>query len=177
MMTGIERIHEIEMTAGDEAEIAALLALCFDSDFGGRSFYRTRHNLRLVLREGGAIVAHMALQYRAVRLGGRLITVAALAEVATHPGCRGRGLAAGLLQAAIAEARASQAAYFLLFGDAALYAAAGFAEVQNPMIYVEMDGAQTGDVKREAAEVLQVLAMGAQPWDGAAELDVMGALF
>jgi hypothetical protein len=71
-----EVIPEWALTPGDEAEIAGLLARCFDTDFGGRSFFQTRQHLRLVHREG-AILAHMAMQFRAMRLGERLITVAA----------------------------------------------------------------------------------------------------
>lgn len=173
----IDRVHETEMSAVDEAQIAGLLALCFDTDFGGRSFFRTRHHLRLVIRDGGAIVAHMALQYRAVRLGGRLVDVAALAEVATHPDQRGKGFAGQLLQAAIAEARGARAQHFLLFGTALLYAAAGFVPAHNPLVFVGMDGARTGAVTREAAEVLRVLDLGPQVWDPAAVLDVLGGLF
>lgn len=173
----IERIHETELGAADEAQIAALLALCFDTDFGGRSFFRTRHHLRLVIREAGAIVAHMAIQFRAVRLGGRLVDIAALADVATHPGYRGRGLAGRLLQAAIAEARGARAAHFLLFGTAGLYAAAGFAPARNPLVYVETDGARTGALRREGAEALRVLDLGPAPWEPGAELDLLGGLF
>lgn len=173
----IERIHETDLGAADEAQIVALLARCFDTDFGGRSFFRTRHHLRLVIRDGGAIVAHMAIQFRAVRLGGRLTDIAALAEVATHPDHRGRGLAGRLLQAAIAEGRAARAAHFLLFGTAGLYAAAGFAPAQNPLVFVEIDGAQTGALRREGAEVLRVLDLGPTPWEPEAELDLLGGLF
>ncbi len=173
----IDRIHETEMSAADEAQIADLLARCFDSDFDGRSFFHTRHHLRLVIRDGGKIVAHMAMQFRAVRLGGRLVDVAALAEVATHPDHRGRGLAQRLLQAAIASARDARAQHFLLFGTAGLYAAAGFAPAHNPLVYVEMDGARSGEVIREPAETLRVLDLGPQVWDPAAVLDIMGGLF
>ena len=173
----IERIHETELSATDEAQIVALLARCFDTDFGGRSFFRTRHHLRLVIRDGGAIVAHMAIQFRAVRLGGRLTDVAALAEVATHPDHRGRGLAGRLLQAAIDEARGARAAHFLLFGTAGLYAAAGFAAAHNPLVHVEIDGARTGALRRERAELLRVLDLGPAPWEPEAELDLLGGLF
>ncbi len=173
----IETIHEMELSAADEAQIAALVRLAFADSFGGRSFSRTRHHQRLVIREAGQIVAHVALQFRAVRLGGHLVNVAALAEVCTHPGHRGRGLAARLLQVAIDQARRSRAAHMLLFGTAGLYAAAGFVPADNPLVYVYLDGAQTGDVRREQSKVLQVLDLGATSWDQTAELDVVGGLF
>ena len=123
------------------------------------------------------IVAHVALQFRAMRLGGRLVTVAGLAEVATDPAHRGRGHAAALLQGAIARAQAARADYFLLFGDAGLYAAAGFRTVHNPMIFLNLDGAHSGAVMVQPAQSLMVLALGATPWDETAKLDLLGGLF
>ena len=174
---GTRAIAEMDLSAADEAQIVALLARAFDTDFGGRSYYKTRPHLRLLIRDGGVIVAHMALQFRAMRLGGRLVTVAGLAEVATDPAHRGKGHAAALLQTAIAKARAARADYFLLFGDAGLYVAAGFRTVPNPMIFLQLDGAVSGAVTREPAESLMVLPLGADPWDDTAELDLLGGLF
>ena len=177
-MVKIETIPEWALVPGDEAAIAGLLARCFDTDFGGRSYFRTRHHLRLVSRDQqGAIIAHMALQFRAVRLGGRLIHIAALGDVATDPGQRGKGLAGALLQAAIAAARASRASHFLLFGTAKLYAAAGFLPASNPLTYLDLDGARTGPLRREPSEVLRVLSLGEAPWENGADLDVLGGLF
>ena len=173
----IEQIAEWHLTGTDEAQIAGLMALCFDTDFGGRSYFKTRHHLRLVIRDAGQIVAHMALQCRAMRLGGRLITVAGLAEVATHPDHRGKGHAQALLQAAIGTAKAARADHLLLFGDAKLYAAAGFRTVHNLMIFLELQGALTGVIKHELAEVLMVLPLGSADWDETAELDLLGGLF
>lgn len=173
----IDRIPEWALTPALEREIAGLLARCFTTDFGGRSFFQTRHHLRLVHRPQGAIIGHMALQWRAVRLGERLVTVVGLAEVSTDPGHRGQGIAAGLLQAAIAEAKASPAEFFLLFGVAKLYAAAGFAPVANRLIWTEMMGARTHDIRRERGEGLMVLPLRDSAWDGAAEVDLLGNMF
>lgn len=172
----IERIPEWALTVADDRQIADLLARCFDTDFGGRSFFQTRQHLRLVHRQG-PIVSHMALQFRAMRLGQRLITVAGLADVATDPGFRGQGLASGMLRAALAEAKASPAEFFLLFGTAKLYHAAGFKAVHNPMIWAEMQGAVTGTIHRAPAESLLVLPLREAGWDATATLDLLGNLF
>ena len=164
------------LTAADEAQIASLLARCFATDFGGRSFFQTRQHLRLVHRQG-PIVAHMALQFRAMRLGDRLITVAGLADVATDPARRGQGLASGLLQVALAEATASPAEYVLLFGTAKLDLAAGFRPVPNPLIWVEMRDAVTRRIHHAPADSLMVLPLRGQPWDDTAPLDLLGNFF
>src|SRR5215207_9152240 len=125
----VERIAEWHLTAADEAAIAALLDVSFPTEFGGRSFFFQRHHLRLVVRDAGRIVGHMALTLRAVQLGERLVTVAGLAEVATDPGHRGRGIAGEILQAAIQDSRNGPAEHLLLFGVAKVYEAAGFRTV------------------------------------------------
>ena len=170
-----EVIPEWALTPQDEAEIAGLLARCFDTDFGGRSFFQTRQHLRLVHRAPG-IVAHMAIQFRAMRLGSRLITVAGLGDVATDPSQRGKGLAGALLTQAIAVAKASPAEFFLLFGDRPLYAGAGFRPARNTILWCEMRGAVTGEITREPAESLMVLELRGA-WDESAQLDLLGNLF
>lgn len=170
-----EVIPEWALSPQDDREIAGLLARCFATDFGGRSFYQTRQHLRIVHREG-TILAHLALQFRAMRLGERLITVAGIGDVATDPSARGRGLAGALVQEAIALAKDSPAEHVLLFGDRPLYAAAGFRPVRNMILWCEMRGAVTGAVTREPAESLMVLPLTGD-WDETAQLDLLGNLF
>lgn len=172
----IETITETRLNVSQDAEIAELLACCFPTDFGGRSFYQQRHHVRLVARDPG-LVGHMALTLRAIRTGGQLTDIAGLAEVATHPAHRGKGIAATLLQAAIAEARDSSAAFLLLFGTARLYAAAGFLPVHNPMTWIDLTGAHTGVVHSQRAESLMVLPLRDKHWNAAAPLDMLGGLF
>ncbi len=172
----IAKIPEMSLTPAHEAEIAALLARCFTTDFGGRSYFQQRHHLRIVAR-APELVGHVALLYRAVRLGDALITIAGLAEVATDPAHRGKGIAATLLQAAIAEAKASQAQFLVLFGTADLYAKAGFASQPNPMTWIDLTDARIGTVRSEGADALMVLPLSEAAWDGTAALDLLGHLF
>ena len=173
----VETIPEHLLTNDDQAAVGALLARCFDTDFGGRSFFQTRHSWRHVIRQGG-ITAHIAVQLRAVRLGGQLLTIAGIADVATDPDHRGQGLAARLLQAAIAAARQSTAQHVLLFGTARLYPAAGFRPTSNPLTYLDLTGARSGDLYRDRrVKHLQVLDIGPEPWDDTKPLDLLGGLF
>lgn len=172
----IERIPEWTLSAQDDSEIAALLARCFGTDFGGRSFFTHPHHLRLVIRQPH-IIGHMALLLRAVQLGDRLVTIAGLAEVATDPAHRGKGIAAQLLQVAIVAAKASPAEYLLLFGVAKLYAAAGFLDAPNPLAYIAIQGDQTRRITLDRADGLMVLPLGASPWPDSAPLDLRGPEF
>lgn len=173
----VERVPEWALTPSVETQIVALLARTFATDFGGRSFFQQRHHLRLLAFDGEALVGHSAILWRAVRVGDDLVTIAGLAEVATDPDRRGEGIASRLLAEAVAEARASNAAFLTLFGTAGLYAAAGFREVSNRLRWVGLEGARLGAVHQAAASHFMVLPLGSQKWDDAAELDLMGNQF
>ncbi|MFM7444758.1 MAG: GNAT family N-acetyltransferase [Tabrizicola sp.] len=172
-----ETIPEHSLTNADDAAIAHLLARCFTTDFGGRSFFQTRHSWRHVIRED-RIIAHLAVQLRAVRIGEDLVTVAGIADVATDPDHRGKGHAAALLQAALGTARQSPARHVLLFGTAQLYPAAGFRPTHNPLTYIDLTGARSGQLHRDRPEDhLQILDLSGTRWDETKPLDLLGGLF
>ena len=172
----IETLAELDMSAADEARIAMLVNGCFGPEFGGNSFHMQRHHVRIVARDPG-IVGHMALCFRAVRMGERLVDILGLAEVCTAPERRGEGIASRLMEATMKLAADSRADFLVLFGDQPLYAASGFVKHSNRLRYVEMDGSRTGDVKFERRGGLMVYALGDLTWDPGAEVDLLGNLF
>jgi predicted N-acetyltransferase YhbS len=173
----IEPIPEWHLSDADEARIAALLARCFDTDFGGRSFFTHHHHLRLVVRDGSDIIGHMALVLRSVDIGQQRVTVAGLAEVATDPAHRGKGIAAALLSAAIREAKSSPARFLLLFGTAKVYPAAGFQPVSNRLAHIVLNGTRAGRVVSKGDDNLMVLPVRADPWPGDDLVDLRGPVF
>lgn len=172
----IEAMAEWNLSAHDDAEIAGLVARCFDTDFGGRSYFIQRHHLRLIHRQG-AIIGHTALTLRAVELGERRLTIAGLAEVATDPAFRRRGIAAALLKEAILHAKASPAEHLLLFGTAKLYAAFGFCAVSNKLAHVATKGDRVARIVTDGHDNLMVLALRDQPWPQDETLDLRGPVF
>jgi len=180
-MTGkIERIDEMHLTDADEQKIATLLLSAFDDSFGGRSYHQQRHHLRLVLRDPD-IIGHMALTYRAIRMGEDLVDIVGLAEVATDPERRGEGIATRLLAVAMEEARASAADFFMLFGNRPIYAGHGFRVVPNTFTYVEHFGARTGNVVQtdgsDSVFDMMILPLGDLAWDETAHIDLLGTKF
>lgn len=173
----LERIEELRLAPSGEGEIAALLALCFVTDFGGRTAFRQRHHVRYLWREGGMLAGHVALTFRHVRQGNRLIPVTGLAEVATHPGHRGQGIARRLLDVAIDDSSTSTAAFVMLVGTGPLYDTMGFRPARNMIRYVDMTDAQTHAVMREMAHDLMVLPIAGRAWDSVTMVDLLGHLF
>jgi predicted N-acetyltransferase YhbS len=172
----IERIDEVRLAAADDAAIAALLTRAFGEAFGGNSFHQQRHHIRFVARDPD-IIGHCALTYRAIRVAGEMVNIMGLAEVATDPGHRGRGIASALVQAAIAEAKLSPAPFLLLFGDAKLYAAAGFRPVRHKLRSVAMYWARTLRTQSRQSDSLMVLPLTDAQWPDVADIDMLGHLF
>jgi predicted N-acetyltransferase YhbS len=173
----MEQIADWDLTAQDEAQLAKVLARSFATDFGGRSYFQQRPHFRAIWREGGQIIGHMAVMMRAIRLGGALVDVVGLADVATDLYHRGKGIAAALLDMTVAQVRASPAQFFLLYGTAGLYAAHGFGPAANRVTYIDMTGASTGEVRCEVVPNLMVMPLKGQDWPDMAEVDLMGPLF
>jgi predicted N-acetyltransferase YhbS len=173
----IERLNEYNLTSDIETQIADLLAQSFTTDFGGRSYFQQRHHVRFVARDGDAILGQMALCYRDIRIGGVLVPIWGLAEVATAPQARGKGVATHLLEAAIAFIRTTPAAFFVLFGNRPIYAGNGFEQHRNTLISISLEGAKTGGVSTAEGGGLMVLPLTDQRWDGAALIDLLGHKF
>ena len=173
----VDAIPEMLLTATDDTAIAALLGQVFRLDYDARSFYKQRHHLRLVVRQGTRIIGHMALCFRAIRMGDQLVDIVGLAEVATHPGHRKQGIASTLMTHAVRHAKASKAGFFILFGDEPLYAATGFVQRSNEMTFVVMDDAKTHKIMSDTDDRLMVMDLTEKAWDDQTTIDWLGHLF
>lgn len=172
-----ERHEELRLVPALDQQIAALLELCFPTDFGGRSFFQNRHHARFLTREDGALTGHLAVGFRAVWLGDQRLDVLGIAEVAVHPDFRRRGIGAALVVAALQEGRDAHADAVLLFGDQPIYGRAGFRAVTNPITRIEMHAARTGATIRDTPANLMVHPLGGTAWDDTAPLDLAGFTF
>jgi len=175
----IDAIAEIDLTQVEDARIGALLDRAFGVDAGycGRSYHKQRHHLRLMAYDGGTLVGHLALLFRVIAMGDRAVPIIGIAEVATDPAHRGRGIATALLQAAIARSRATTAEFILLFGDRPIYAGLGFLPKTCTIRYLEMEGGTSSQVHTRVEPATRVMALQETIWDDAALIDLAGPTF
>ncbi|SEM61239.1 Predicted N-acetyltransferase YhbS [Loktanella fryxellensis] len=178
-MIRIDAITEMRLTPAQDRAIGALLDVAFvDAGFGGRSFHKQHHHLRIVAQDGaGGIVGHIALLLRVIRVGDRLTPIVGVAEVATHPDNRGQGIAGAMLTRAIVDARSSLAEFMVLFGHRPIYAGHGFRRAANPLTYLQLDGARSGGVVQRRDDTLMILPLGDVVWPDDAPVDLVGHIF
>ena len=174
----IEHIDEMHLSPEDDTAIGTLLDQAFGmAEFDGRSYFQNRHHLRLLWREDEQIIGHVALSLRAIRMGETLIQAAGVAEVATHPDHRGKGIASALMESAIAAAKGSLADVMILFGDEPLYARLGFQPKPNRTLTVSMHDVRTGVQENRKDDGLMVLPLSDLDWDDTALIDLVGFAF
>jgi predicted N-acetyltransferase YhbS len=175
----IEAIHEIDLTRGQDEEIATLLSDAFGPDTGydNRSFYKQRFHMRLIMRDEDQVVGHVALLLREVRLGGQHVPIIGVGEVGTAHSHRGQGIATSLMTEAIAQSRKTLAAFMVLFGVRPLYAGLGFVNKPNKMRLMAVHELRTLRIDERCEPSLMVLPLKDEPWNNDALLDLLGPMF
>jgi len=173
----IERIDELRLSKADRKEISALLNAGFGGEFGDRSFFAQRHHLRLVKRVSNRIAGHLALVYRVISIDGNPVTIIGIGDVAVAEDARRQGIGAALVDAAIEEARRTEALFLLLFGEANIYSRAGFRAADNPLVWVVQENFQTSRIVQKPSESLMVYQLGTMGWDNGTKIDLLGGLF
>jgi predicted N-acetyltransferase YhbS len=175
----IEAIHEIDLTRGQDAEIAALLTRAFgdEAGYGSMSFYNQRHHLRLLARIDGVLVGHFALAYRWIRMGDQRVQIVGIGEVATDPDHRGKGIASALMTATKERASATLADFVVLFGVRPLYEGTGFAAKDNIVRHMGIEDDHSTGLLEGKDTKLKVLQLGDIEWDDTAVIDLLGPSF
>lgn len=175
----IDAIHEIDLTAEQDGEIAALLTRAFgeDAGYGTKSFYNQRHHLRLLARLDGVLIGHYALAFRWVRMGEKRVQIVGIGEVATDPDHRGKGVATALMRASMARAGATLADFLVLFGVRAIYEGMGFVAKENTVRHMGIENDHSTEILEERDTKLKVLQLKDTVWDDTAVLDLLGPSF
>lgn len=128
-------------TADDLAEVADLMAKVFASrsyfDFyKGRSDYQNKDpyykpEFSRIIRVGGAIVSHVSIIEKHLRIGDSVVKVAGIGDVCTHPAHRGKGYTNILMNDSLAYMAAHRFPLTMLYGIMNFYHKFGYIEAAN----------------------------------------------
>jgi len=94
----VRAIRDDEATVALLAVVRVLMDDAFAGDFSDVDWDHTFGGTRVVVEEGGTVVAHAAVVARVLEIGGRPFRAGYVEGVATAPGCQRRGLGSAVMR-------------------------------------------------------------------------------
>ena len=177
MLPPIESILDKDVDSELDEQLRTLLSTCFlgknNERFKTQRFFNEMPQYRWIMREPGRVIAHVAFHEKTIGTDGGEFPIGAVAEVATHPDFRGKGLIKLLLTEAHKSFSARSVPFAVLFGNTKVYSSSGYVPVTNPLRF--FDPVQKEWIVRPHASVM-VKTLSATPWPNG-EIDLRGPTF
>lgn len=174
-----EWVNEPAIDARADADIRALLQTCFPGEecFRSRRYYKQLPHRRLLVRDEGLLVGHVAVDHRMIALGGAPAPIAGVIDLCVHPSWRGQGLGARLLGQVEAFGRESGAEFVVLFAvDDGLYRRSGYRRSGNVVRWLKIHEHRSLGMGEEVIDELMVKELGARAWPKGV-VDLLGYQF
>ena len=171
----IERALEPDVDAELDAQLRALLSLCFtksqDQVFLTQRYFHEMPQRRWFIRGEEGLVAHVAVHEKVLGSTTGDLPVWGIAEVCVHPEYRGQGLVKKILERVHKDV--ASADFLMLFGKTNVYASSGYRQVDNPLrVYESVARAWKVQVISSA----MIRSCGKRTWPEG-EIDLRGPMF
>ena len=113
------------------SQLRILLDESFPETLEGRTYFKQLPHVRLLAMDGGSLIGQVGIDGRVVNVGGAVVSIFGLIDLAVHPARRGQGVGTLLLAEAERIARASKREFLVLMADRYdLYLKEGYSRVQ-----------------------------------------------
>lgn len=132
-MNSVEIVLTPEYALSDEvsAQLRSLLDTCFPDTFAGRTYFKQLPHARLLAMEGESVIGQVGIDGRVINVGGTVVSILGLIDLAVLPAKRGQGVGTQLLAEAERIARAGGQEFLVLMADRHdLYRKAGYRRIQ-----------------------------------------------
>lgn len=159
-------LHDIQVDDALDAELRALLSICFGNEFAHKRYCYEMPPHRWLVWDEGALAAHVAVHEKVLKSGGEVLPFLGVAEVCVAPSYRGRGLVRALMKEV--ETHFSGFPFAVLLGDPGVYGSSGYHSVGNVHFPYEKTGQPNSDG--------MVKALGSRAWP-AGEVTIEGPPF
>ncbi len=136
-MTDIKYLPDANVDETINQQLITLLSSCFtkpsDERFKVQRYYNEmpQHRWYIESPSGDAIIAHVAVHEKTVRIRSQQALIGGVAEVCVHPSYRGHGYVKLLLREAHAWMERHGYIYSVLFGKDEVYGSSGYQRVTN----------------------------------------------
>ncbi len=175
----VERIFEMELKSTTELQIISLLDKCFPNTFEGRSYYKQVPHTRLLLWRRDALIGHVGLDHRVIRVGNSVVRVVGIIDLCIDPEDQHQRRGSELLQHAERLAGLGQSNYTILFADRdEIYLRNGYISVDPAMItWLAIDELASHSMqRRDFSGTFMIKEITKNPFPNG-DIDLLGYLF
>lgn len=173
----IERIEELELTTTDREQIAALLKDGFGVYPEGKTFYKQLPGFRILARDKGQLLGHLAAEYRMINVGGTALPIFGVADLCVTPSRQQERIATQMLDKLLVLAAKSQVEFIILTGsEPNVYKGMGFERIERDCRWLLINNLRTFGVIRRFVDNIMVKPVGDQSLPEG-EIDFLGHIF
>ena len=127
----IQIFAEPMLPAAVQDQLPPLLDEAFPGFFNGRTYVKQQPHFRIVMHSGSHLIAHVALDYRVIRIGAEIVRICGVIDLCVRKDRRGQGTGSQLLERAEVQAREAEVCFMVLMADHHdLYTRHGFVRIQ-----------------------------------------------
>lgn len=178
MEKAFEILNEYEITRTDQQQIGQLLVACFPSYPADKIAIKQLPSFRIIFRKDSLIKGHIAVTYRWMQLGEKIIKVFGLSDICVEESVRAQKIATQMINR-LAEIGKDQEVDFLVLiaAETDVYKNMGFKEVENRCRWLLIHKDRSlGIAQRNIEEGLMIKPLGKEKWREGI-LDFLGPVF
>ncbi len=174
----IKRIEEFKLNSNQHLQINQLLQLCFSAYPTDRTFYKQIPSFRYLVFEKKAIVAHLAIIHRMIKIGGKNYIIFGVSDLCVHPDFQHKKIASVLLENLEKLGRKHKIDFITLIAqEVDFYKKNGYEVFNNDCRWLIVNETQSlGIAQRNLDNALMVKPLGDKKWVKET-VDFLGNLF
>jgi GNAT superfamily N-acetyltransferase len=161
------------------SQLRILLDESFRETFEGRTYFKQLPHVRLLAMDGDFVVGQVGIDGRVVNVGGAVVSIFGLIDLAVHPARRNRGVGTLLLNEAERIARVGEREFLVLMTDLhEFYLKAGYVRVQPALTkWLAIEDRQSVELmEQDLSGCFMVKPLTERTWP-TGMIDMLGYLF
>lgn len=177
----IKKVSDYELTIETIEKIQILLVTCFGKDYpNNRIFYKQIPHFRfLYFDENNELIGHIALDYRAMNLNGKLLFVMGISDVCVAKTHRNKKIGTKLIQAVEKFSEDKRVDFLLLATELPKwYKKLGFEVIDNECIWLKINDTDLTSLGLGKGKVngLMIKRVSGEKWN-TGTIDLLGHLY
>ena len=175
----IVTLTEHEISGDLQSQLAALLEECFPNWFAGRTYVKQLPHLRILAMDAGIVVGQVSIDGRIINVGGKVLSIFGVLDVAVSSDRQGNGIASTLLAEVERLARTGNREFLVVMADRQnVYLKNGYSRVQparTKLLAIE-DRQSVAVIEKDLSSCFMIKPLTERAWPQGT-IDLLGYVF